>query len=188
MEHGIGGGDGQGGGSDVRVVNDGREDTVSVSSGRCTKGLKGVIGKKGPSKRVNMTSVIRGRREVMARVVPAGPIEEREAATIETSDKREELGEGPTRKLELAKYSIVGDRIKGVGNVRLKHSLVGKEVKGRLKRMNHCHSIGGGDDAVLVGDKIVVEGRTQLDAHNTNDKAVQDLADGDSSNAASRLS
>ena len=52
-------------------------------------------------------SARRGRQDVKARVVPAGSIEEREAATVETPDKRDELGEGPTRKLELAKDSNV---------------------------------------------------------------------------------
>ena len=50
------------------------------------------------------------------------------------------------------------------------------EDKTRRKRMNNFHDTGGDGDAKLVGEKIVVEGRTQLDAHSTTDKAVQDLA------------
>ena len=117
-------------------------------------------------------------------VVFAGPIEEREAAAVETPDKRDELGEGPTRKLELAENSSAGARIKGVGHVHLKHSPVGMEVKGRPKRMNHCLGTSGGGETKVVGDKMVVEGRTQLDAHSTTNKAVQDLADGDRLSAA----
>ena len=145
-------------------------------------------GEKGPPKRVALTSARRRRQDVKPRVVPASPKEEREAATVETPDKRDALGEVPTRKLKLPRNSSAGDKIKGVGHVHLKHSPVGKEVKGRPKRMNHCLSTGGGGDIELVGDKVVVEGRTQLDAHSTTDKAVQGLADGDRPNAASRLS
>ena len=149
----------------MRVVSEGGEDTVRVSNGRRTKGLEVGNGKKAPPKKVALTSARRGRQDVKARVVPAGPIDEREAATVETPDKRDELGEGPTRKLELVKDSSAGDRIKGVGHVDLKHSPVGMEVKGRPKRIDHCLSIGRGGHAKLVGDKVVVEGRKQLDAH-----------------------
>ena len=123
-----------------------------------------------------------------ARVVSAGLIEERKFATVKTPDKRDGMGKGPTRKLELAKESSTGDTIKGVGHVDLEHSPVGMEVKGRPKRMNHSLSTGRGGHAELVGDKVVVEGRTQVDAHSTTDKAVQDLADGGRPNAVSRLS
>ena len=85
----------------MRVVSDVGEDTVWVSSGRRTKGLEVGNGKKGPPKRVALTSAGRGRQDVKARVVPAGPIEEREAATVETPDKRDEVGEGPTHKLHI---------------------------------------------------------------------------------------
>ena len=110
-----------------------------------------------------------------ALVVPVGAIEEREAATVETPDKRDELGEGPTRKLKLAKDSSAVDRIKGGGHVHLKHSPVGVEVKSRGKRMNHCLVTGRDGDTEQVGDKMVVESRLQLNAHSTTDKAVQDL-------------
>ena len=170
------------------VVSEGGEDTVWVSGGRRTLGLEVGKGKKGLPKRVALTSARCRRQDVKARVVPAGHLEEREAATVETPDKRDELGVGPTRKLELTKHSRAGDSIEGVGHVHLKHSPVGMEVKGRPKRMNHCLGTDGGGDAELVGDKMVVEGRTQLDAHSTTDKAVQDFADGDRPNTASRLS
>ena len=144
----------------MRVVSEGGEDTVWVSGGRRTKGLEVGNGKKAPPKRVALTSAGRGRQDVKARVVHAGPIEEREAATVETPDKRDELGEGPTRILELAKHSSAGDRIKGIGHVDLEHSPVGMEVKRRPKRMDHSLGTGRGGHAELVGDKVVVEGRT----------------------------
>ena len=95
---------------------------------------------------------------------------------------------GPPEKLMLAKHSSAKDSIEGVGHVYLKHGPVGAEVKGRPKRMNHYLGTGGGGDASLVGDTMVVEDRTQLDAHSTIDKAVEDLADGNRTNAACRLS
>ena len=163
----------------MRVAIEGGEDTVWVSGGRRMHDLEVDKGEKGPPKRVALTSARRRRQDVKAWFDPAGPIEEREAATVETPDKRDELGEGPTRKLELAKSIGVGDRIKDVGHVHLKQSLVEMVVKGRSKRMNQFIGTDGGGDAKLVGDKVVVEGRTQLDAHSTTDKAVPDLADGD---------
>ena len=66
----------------MRVVNEGGEDTVWVSGGRRTQGLEVGKGEQGPPKRVALTSARRRRRDVKARVVPAGPIEEREAATV----------------------------------------------------------------------------------------------------------
>ena len=107
-------------------------------------------GEKGPPRRVTLMSARRRREDVKTRVVPAGRIEER--GTVETSNNWDELGEGPTRKLELAKHSNAGDSIEGVGHVHLKHSPVGAEAKGRPKRMNHCLGTGGGDDAKLVGN------------------------------------
>ena len=101
----------------MRVVNEEGEDTVEVSGGRSTPGLEVCNGEKGPPKRVTMTSARLRRQDVKTRVVPVGPIEEREAATVETPDKQDELGEGPTRKLELAKHNNAGDSIEGVGHV-----------------------------------------------------------------------
>ena len=86
-----------------------------MSGGRRTKGVEVGNGEKGPPKRVAVTSARLRRQDVKVRVVPAGPIEEREAATVETPDKRDELGEEPTRKLDLANDSSTGDRIEGVG-------------------------------------------------------------------------
>ena len=54
--------------------------------------------------------------------------------------------------------------------------------------MNQCLGTGGGGETELVGNKTVVEDRTQLDAHSTIDKAEEDLADGNRPSAASRLS
>ena len=82
----------------------------------------------------------------------------------------------------------MGDIIEGARHVHLEYTRVGIEVKGRPKRMNHCLGTGRGGVAKLVGDKMVVEGRTQLNAHSTTYKAVQDLANGDRPNAASRFS
>ena len=87
----------------MRVVCKGGDDTVWVSGDRRTQGLEVGKGEKGPPKRVTLTSAKCGRQDVKAWVLPAGPIEEREAVTVETPDKRDELGEGPTRKLALAK-------------------------------------------------------------------------------------
>ena len=137
----------------MRVFSVGGEGTVWVSGNRRTKGLEVGNGKKGPPKRVALTSARRGRRDVKARVVPAGPIKERETATVETPDKRDALGEVPTRKLKLPRNSSAGDKIKGVGHVDLKHSPVGMEIKGRPKRMNHCLSTDRGGHAEQVGDK-----------------------------------
>ena len=63
-----------------------------MSGGRCTQGLEVGKGEKGPPKRVAQTSARRRRKDRKATVVPAGPIEEREATIVETSDKRDELG------------------------------------------------------------------------------------------------
>ena len=60
LERGIGGGDGQGGASDMWVVSEGGEDTVWVSGGRRTKGLVVDNGKYAPPKRAALTSA--GRR------------------------------------------------------------------------------------------------------------------------------
>ena len=70
----------------MRVVSEGGEDTVWVSGGRRTQGLEVGKGEKGPPKRVALTSARRRRQDVKAWVVPAGPIEEREAATVEIPD------------------------------------------------------------------------------------------------------
>ena len=56
LERGIGGGDGQGGGSNMRVVREGGEDTVWVSGGRGTRGLEVGKGEKDPPKTVTLTS------------------------------------------------------------------------------------------------------------------------------------
>ena len=80
VERCIGGGDGQGGASNVRVVSEGGEDTVRVSSGRRPQVEVGK-GEEVPPKRVALTSARRRRQDVKARVVPAGPIEEREIAS-----------------------------------------------------------------------------------------------------------
>ena len=122
LEHGIGVSHSQGGGSDVRVVSEGGEDTVWVGGDRCTQGLEVGKGEKGPPRRVALINARRRRKDVKARVVPSGPIEESEAATIQTLDKRDEVGKGPTRKLKLAKHSSAGDIIEGVGHVHLKHT------------------------------------------------------------------
>ena len=98
------------------------------------------------------------------------------------------MGEGPTRKLKLAKHSIARDSIEGVGHVQVKHCRVEVEIKGRPKRMNKCLDTSAGGDAKLVGDKVVVEGHTQLDAHSTTNKAVEDHTDLNWPSAASRLS
>ena len=93
----------------MRVVSEGGEITAWVSGGRRMQGLEVGKGEEGPPKRVALTSARRRRQDMKAQAILAGQIEEREVTTVETPDKRDELGEGPTRKPELAKHSSAGN-------------------------------------------------------------------------------
>ena len=66
LERGIGGGggDGQRGGSDMRVVSEGGKNTVLLIGSRRMLGLEVGKGEKGPPKRVALTSARRRRQDV----------------------------------------------------------------------------------------------------------------------------